>query len=409
MRFTDRSISALKAKSSRYEEWEDGRTGLGIRVAPSGRKSWVFMYRFGGKPRRMTLGTYPLITLADAHMTHAQAKKKLERGTDPGTEAIIQKREERQAETVRELVDEFMEKYSQPRKRSAHEDRRCLEKEIVPLWGHRKAKSITRRDAITMLDRIVDRGSPIMANRTLAIARRMFSFGVDRDILEINPLLGIRPPAKEVQRDRVLTEEEIRSFWQGLDKAVMPELIRLALRFLLATIQRRSEVVEATWSEFDLTNRVWVIGSERAKNGVAHSVPLSPLACQLLDQTQAQTEKETDWVFPSPRLDDRPFSRASINHYLTPNLQTIGLKNLRPHDLRRTGASQMTGMGIPRLVVSKILNHADREITGVYDRHTYDAEKRHALDAWGTRLEEIVSGQPGRSNVLTLTRDGEVA
>lgn len=361
------------------------------------------MYRFDGKPRRMTLGTYPLVTLADAHVQHAGAKKKLERGADPGAEAVIQRKEERQAETVSDLIDEYLEKYSEPRKRSSDEDRRCLEKDILPLWGAKKARSITRRDAITMLDRIMDRGSPIMANRTLAVARRMFAFGVDRDILQVNPLIGIRPPAREVRRDRVLTEEEIRTFWQGLDKADMPQLMRLALQFLLATLQRRSEVVEATWSEFDLTNKVWVIGSERTKNGVAHSVPLSPLACELLEQIRAQSEEEADWLFPSPKLKNKPFSRGSINHCLAPNLKVIGLKNLRPHDLRRTGASQITGMGIPRLVVSKILNHTDREITGVYDRHSYDAEKRHALDAWGARLEEIVSGQPGRSNVLTLT------
>ncbi len=116
---------------------------------------------------------------------------------------------------------------------------------------------------------------------------------------------------------------------------------------------------------------------------------------------------DSEWLFPSPRLQGKPLGRETINHCLADNLETIGLSNLRPHDLRRTGASQMTAMGIQRLVVSKILNHADREITGVYDRHTYDDEKRHALDAWAARLEEIVSGKAKADNVVPLAGVGE--
>ncbi len=313
------------------------------------------------------------------------------------------RRAERQAETVQDLVDEYLAKYARPRKRTADEDERCLKKDILPYWGDRKAKSITRREAIVLLDTIVDRGSPIMANRTLADVRRVFAFGVERDILEVNPLLGIKPPAKEIRRDRILSDEEIMKFWSGLDRARMSEPVRLALKLLLVTIQRRSEVVEATWSEFDLSNRIWTIGAERTKNGIVHTVPLSEPALELLDAIK-EIGGGARWVFPSDRLEDRPIGRRLINHCLTVNRETIEVNNLRPHDLRRTGASQMTTMGIPRLVVSKILNHADREVTGVYDRHSYDQEKRHALDAWGRRLSEIVSGRAATAvgNVVEL-------
>ena len=402
MKFTDRSINALRPKGERYEVWEDGRSSFGVRVAPSGRKSWIYMYRFNGKARRMTLGVYPQLSLADARVKQAKAKWRLAAGRDPGSEWVEERRAERQAETVQNLVDEYLAKYAWPRKRTADEDRRCLEKDVLPLWGSRKAKSIARRDAIVLLDRIVDRGSPIMANRTLAVVRRVFAFGVERDILEANPLLGIKPPAKEIRRDRVLSDAEIMQFWSGLDRTRMSEPVRLALKFLLVTIQRRSEVVEATWSEFDMRNRIWVIGADRTKNGTAHTVPLSEPALELLDVIR-ETGRGSRWLFPSPRLEDRPIGRGVINHCLTANREVIGVSNLRPHDLRRTGASQMTAMGSPRLVVSKILNHADREITGVYDRHSYDPEKRYALDAWGQRLMEIVSGEPGVGNVVPLS------
>ena len=183
MRLTDRGIAALKPKATRYEAWEDGRTGLGIRVSTVGRKSWIYMYRYGGKPRRMTLGTYPAVGLADAHVKHAKAKADLEKGIDPGAQEVERKRTERTAETVADLVEEYLEKWARPRKRSAAEDERTLRKEVLPLWGNRKAKDIKRREVIALLDEIVNRGSPIQANRTLSVIRKMFNFGISRDIL----------------------------------------------------------------------------------------------------------------------------------------------------------------------------------------------------------------------------------
>ena len=406
MRFTDRSIAALKSKTARYEVWEDGRTGFGVRVAPSGRRSWVYMYRFAGRPRRMTLGTYPEVSLADARVANAKAKQKLARGVDPGSESVAARRAERSAETVAELIDEYLEKHARPKKRSAAEDERCLMKDVHPRWGNRKAKHITRRDVIVLLDRIVDRGSPIMANRLLAVVRRMFAFAVDRDIIEVNPCLGVKEPGKETRRDRVLSEAEIKAFWAGLDKAGMTDQVRLALRFLLVSAQRRGEVIEAQWSEFDLPNTLWTIAAERSKNGVAHAVPLSPLAMDLLATIRA-VGGESRWLFPSPKGGDRPIIRTSVNHALHVNDDVDGLGDFTPHDLRRSAASHMTALRISRLTVSKILNHTDRGVTAIYDRHSYLPEKRHALDAWGARLQEIVSAEPAASNVVSLGTAGD--
>jgi integrase len=406
MKFTDRSISALRPRSERYEVWEDGRTGFGVRVAPSGRKSWTFMFRYGGNARRMTLGTYPQMSLADAGVQLADAKRRLDRGQDPGKVIVEARKAERQAETVAELVNEYLEKYARPRKRSADEDERCLSKDVLPFWGGRKIKSITRRDAIVLIDRVVDRGSPVMANRMLAVIRRMFSFAVDRDMIEFNPILGVKPPTKEKRRDRILSDAETKAFWNGLDQTRMREPLRLALKLLLSTIQRRSEVIEADWSEFDLSQRIWTISAERAKNGVSHTVPLSDLAMELLGRIKA-AGGGSRWLFPARRLEDRPIPRVTVNHALAAALDDLGLDNLRPHDLRRTGASHMTALGIPRLVVGKVLNHTDVSVTAVYDRHSYDPEKRRALDAWGARLMEIVSGKPAAENVVIFATAGD--
>lgn len=406
MRFTDRSIAALKPKAERYEAWEDGRTGLGVRVSPKGRKTWVYLYRFDGKARRMGFGTYPAVSLASARVQHSKAKEALSKGIDPGARAIERKQAERNAESVADLIEEYLEKWAKPRKRSAAEDERILRKDVEPVWGRRKAKDITRRDVITLLDGIVERGSPIQANRTLAVVRKMYNFAIARDIVDATPVAMVKAPAKENQRDRVLSAEEIRTFWKGLDEAAMSAGIKLALKLQLVTAQRKGELAGAVLSEFE--DGMWTIPAERSKNGQAHRVPLSALALELVDQARDDHEdgRGAAWLFPSPS-GSKPIRAHSINQALYRVLPELGLEDITPHDLRRTAASGMTSMGVSRLTVSKILNHVETGVTAVYDRHGYDAEKRHALDAWAARLEEILSGKAATTNVVPLAAAAE--
>jgi integrase len=159
-------------------------------------------------------------------------------------------------------------------------------------------------------------------------------------------------------------------------------------------------VVSAAWEEFDRVNGWWTIPAEKSKNKLPHRVPLSPLALEVLDQAR-KVCGESRYPFPSPR-GDQPMAQIALGHALRKNLAVLGAGDFTPHDLRRTAASHMTGMGISRLVVSKILNHVERGITAVYDRHSYDAEKRQALEAWARKLEAIITGQ-ARNNVVALS------
>lgn len=416
MKFTDKSIAALKPKAERYEMWEDKQTGLGIRVSPKGRKTWVYIYRFGGKARRMSLGTYPAVGLANAHVKHAQAKLLLEKGVDPGAQALEKKQIERNAETVADLAEEYLEKWARPRKRSAGEDERILRKDVLPAWGKLKARDIRRRDVIMLLDTIMERGAPIAANRTLGVVRRMFNFGVSRDLLDASPVVMVRPPAKETPRERVLSPEEIRIFWNDLDKAPISPGICLALKIQLVTAQRKGEIIGAAQSEFDLDEeRVWTIPPEHAKNEKTHRVPLSDLAVSLIGAAQA-IAGDSEWLFPSPR-GYVPIAGQAVNQALNRALMPpekrpaaaklagkprVRLSGVTPHDLRRTAASNMAALGINRFTIGKVLNHIDQSVTGIYDLYGYEVEKRNALEAWAAKLEEIVDGKPAASNVKDL-------
>ncbi len=405
-RFTDKFIDALRPKTERFEKWEGG--GFGIRVSPRGGKAWIWVYHFDGRPRRMTLGAYPALGLADARIKVGEARKLLECGIDPGDREVQRRKAERVAETMAELAEAYLEKWARPRKRSAAEDERILRKDVLPAWGRRKAKDIARRDVITLLDKIVERGSPIAANRTLAVVRRMFGWALSRDIVSANPCAGVKAPGQETRRDRVLIVDEIASLWRALDnpELAISKTIRLALKLQLATGQRKGEVVGAEWAEFDLDEKVWTIPAGRAKNKLAHRVPLSPLALSVLRAANIEQQKGAaldapSWLFPSPRTGS-PVTGPAVDHAMRNNRDALGTGDATPHDLRRTAASHMTSIGISRLVVSKILNHAEPGVTAVYDRHSYDREKRAALDAWSSRLEEIIGARLDHADSVAL-------
>lgn len=268
---------------------------------------------------------------------------------------------------------------------------------LVKRWGSRKAKESTRRDVRDLLDDVAAR-APIMANRVLALVRKMFNFAIERDWLEVNPCHMVKAPGDEKQRDRVLSEDEIRLVWKALDEE--SPLIAVLFRIRLLTAQRGGEVHGAAWSEFDLSRGWWTIPADRGKNGLAHRVPLSPQAVRILKPWR-QAVGDSPWVFPSSRKKEPHIAHAQK---AIERIVCASGVDFRGHDLRRTAASLMVGAGVPRLVVSKILNHVETGVTAVYDRHGYDLEKRAALDSWGKRVDQIVSGK--QSKVLAFVARG---
>ena len=309
-----------------------------------------------------------------------------------------QRRAEREAETVSELVEAYLREWAWPRKRTAREDERILHKELVPALGRRKARDVKRREIIALLNQIVNRGAAIQANRTLACVRRVFNWAIEQDLLDASPCVRIKAPAPENRRDRTLNDAEIETFWRGLENARMTETIRLALRFQLVTGQRIGEVINATWAEFDRDEALWKIPASRAKNNEQHVVPLSPLALDLLAAIEANAP-DTAYLFPSSR-GDHPVRGDSIGHAVRNNRELIGVDDFSPHDLRRTCATQLASLGTSRTVLSKILNHVDRSTTGRYDTFIYINEKRAALEAWAEHVEITVSDGAAAPNVL---------
>ncbi len=393
IRFTDKAIQNLKPKENRYLVREMGRPGFGVRIFPSGVKSWVFVYTIDGRQRWMTLGAYPDMSLADAHAAHAQARQNFTNGNDPGAIKRLEKDGIRQAPTVADLIEEYLEKWARPRKKSWQEDQRMLYRNVLPEWGHRKAMDITRRDVRHLLESIVERGASIQSNRVFACIRKMFAFAVEREIVDNSPCSHIKPLAKETRKDRVLSQEEIRVSWHELNTAGMSPELKRALKLILITAQRPGEVLGARWTEID--GEWWTIPAERSKNGLAHRVYLTGMARALLG------DRTGECVFPSPTKTGAPIEVNALGHALRRNISKWEVEYFTSHDLRRTAASHMTASGTSRLVVQKILNHAEPGVTAVYDRHSYDQEKERALTSWARRLEGFI-GESSQEKVVAL-------
>jgi integrase len=402
--FTDTYLRSLRPTEKRYDVTEPGRRGFQVRVFPSGDRSFQFRYQLRGTSRRLTLGSYPAMSLAEAHEGHTDALRLLRLGKDPGIHWRSVRDIELNAGTVGALAQEFLSRYVDRKRKRPQQAHQILKANVLPYWADQVAKDITPRDFTLLLDRILDRDSPTMANRTASLVSQMFRFGVQRGLLTASPCVALQKPGgPEASRKRFLAEAEIRTFWNRLDSAAMADALKLACRLLLVTAQRRGELVNAQWNDVDFQKHVWRIPKDIAKNGKEHLVPLSALAFSLFQELRARAG-DSAFVLPSRIHDNSPIPERTLSRAVRNNQEHFGLAHFTPHDLRRTAASMMTKIGVQQLHVGKILNHSERQITSVYDRYDYAAEMRTGLDRWAEYLLDIL-----RDDTPTILRLDEYA
>jgi integrase len=377
---THRSIQALVHEGEWMVDYMDeSLSGFGVRLHPNGRKTFFVRYRLEGR-KRLTLGVYPAMSLADARSKAKDVLGRVARGEDPQQE----KRVDKEAVTFGELAAEYLEKHAKLKKRSWKEDQRILGKDLLPSWRRKKAGKISRREVGELLDEVVARGAPIMANRVKALISKIYAFGMSRDLVDHNPCYAVPMPAKAKQRDRVLSEDEIRAVWHAMNAEEL--VMGATFKMRLLTAQRGIEVLTMRWEQVD--GDWWTIPAEVAKNGRSQRVPLVAQTMVLLDELREVTG-DSEWVFASPR---KPGARITAVQKAAARIARRAEVDFTPHDLRRTAATSMASLGVDRLVIQKILNHVDSGVTAIYDRHSYDAEKREALERWGEKVEAILTG-----------------
>lgn len=421
---TDAFVKTLRCERGRkVKEVRDVDVrGLELRVTASGGKTWRLHYtrRSDGRRRAVSLGTYPALSLKAARSKAKGFQADIENeeiNADPATTRQIR----RQSQTFSEIADEWLDRHARPNKspRAVRDDISMLDRHIRPRIGAMRVTEIAKRDVIRLLDEVAaqpdarkgsksDRKMTHRPNRVFELVRAIFRWAIGRDLLTVDPTLGLAPPIRnEKPRERDLLPDEIARLWTALDRAPvsrkptrseenfpMTRATALAIKLALVTGQRIGEVACMAVSELSLhdVNPLWVIPGDRTKNGQANRVPLSPLAMKLISEAR-DLVGEGAWLFPSPH-GDGPIDAHAPTRALARARSVIGLDDFRIYDLRRTAATQMAELGINPHTISMILNHVSARqgtITSkVYVQYSYDREKREALDMWAAQLERIL-------------------
>lgn len=400
MKFSDRYIKKLKPREKRFEVLEGN--GLTLMVYPSGVKTFFYVFKMDGKNHRLRLGTYPHCSLGDARNKHGKAWAQRRNGINPVLEHRRANDERLKAPTIKQLANDYLEKYAKVHKRSWKNDEQILEKDVLPAWGDRKAEDIRKRDVIALLEAIVDRGAPNQSGQVLKIVRRMMNWAVERDILESSPCHLVKPLAPAVKKERALTAEEIRTFWRALDAdgVRIADSMRRGLRLILVTGQRPGECLGMVGEELD--GKWWTLPPERTKNKREHRLWLSPLALELIGSAPEsgpvfpappKKDPETGEILP-PGIMDKAAPARAVSRMRKPRgkekTPLLTIPPFTPHDLRRTAATHLGAMGYGNDQIGRLLNHVDGTVTAVYNRHKYNDLIQKMLSAWEKRLQKIL-------------------
>jgi integrase len=389
---TDRFIHNVKPRERKRTEYFDETVrGLALRVSPEA-KSWCFHYTAGEVRKRLTLGTYPATSLSRARTLASEARGHLEDGKDPSTVRAAAEN------TLRAICEDYLAREG-PRLRSAQERQKTFERLVYPRLGTTQIDAIRRTDIVRLLDKIEDERGPVMADKVLAFLSKVFNWHASRSDEFRSPLVRgmARTRPKERARERILTDDEIRSIWR---KAQGP--FGLLLRFILLTTARRSEAAEMTWGEID--GEVWTLPAARNKTKIDLVRPLSTAALLVLAEARgglssslmADAKGNTNsFIFTNS---SKPMISAVWKHKLNFD-KACGVTGWTIHDLRRTARSLMSRAGVNADIAERCLGHVIGGVRGIYDRHEYLEEKKRAFEALAAQIERIVNPQ---DNVVPL-------
>jgi integrase len=391
---TTKAVENFKPNAARYEVPDRGCRGLYCIVQPSGARSWAIRFRIKGEPAKHTLGTWPVVSLAEARRQASAAMAEIARGVDPRIEKQQARADAaaRGRDTIDSLAAQFIERYAKrhTRPNSWRQTIHVFEDIVLPVWSGRNVHDIERRDIKELVEGLAA-SRPVMANRTTAILGKFFNWLCENDILKASPCAGVKLPSRETPRERVLSDPEIRALWLACDD--IGGGAGACVKLLLLTGQRRSEIANLKWSEVD--GNLLVLPGERMKGRTAHLAPLSTLAISIIGSL--------------PHAGEYVFGASPVTHFN--RIKDALDERVKPatpwvvHDIRRTVASGMARIGVSVPVVEKILGHKSgtfRGIVGTYQRHSFLPEMAAAMQKWADHVERIVSGQS--ADVLQLGR-----
>lgn len=393
--------------------WDDRIAGFGCKVMPTGAKSYLFQYRLGGRAgrtRRVTIGKHGGLTPDAARKEAERLAVLVSQGIDP---------QQLKQDNARKAVDLAFKGYAQTfvddclkvRWKRSHKDGDALLRlYAIPVLGNKPLHEINRADIRAVLAKA--KGKVATSRNLFAVLRRLFRWAVSQGDLDVSPIMGMEPPPLPVKRDRVLSDEELTLAWKGSDLLGYP--FGPFVRLLILTGQRLEEVSGLEWHELDKDKALWSLPADRAKNGNATLVPLSPLAVAELNALAKRANRKDGW--PRKGFVFSTTGETSISgHSRAKRRLDREMDKLKPkdapaiplwryHDLRRTLATGMQRLGVRFEVTEAIMNHvsgAKSGVAGVYQLHDWGPEKKAALKAWSDHVEGLLT-EKDATNVVAL-------
>jgi integrase len=394
---TETQIRALEPRATRYCV-ADGN-GLVIEIMTTGTKVWRFRYSLNGKRQPLvTIGDYRMISLRVARAKAQKYAEMVANGVSPAATARRDRGAESKAEVLREgaelyLAAEMAGKSAEYQRTT----RRALEKDVLPAIGAKPIKAVTADDIRAICDQIKSRGSPKMALHTRNAVKRLYEYLIARQLATDNPaaLIPARFIATPDSRTRVLAPDEIGAMLRAIYASNIRRPLKLALHLLVLTMVRKSDLVEAAWSEFKLDTARWKIPAARMNKEREHLVYLPHQAVALLRELQ-EMKTSRAFVFPSVRGDDRPIAKSTLNQAV----KSLGLdvEHFVLHDFRRTAATHLREMGQSTEMIENALAHSTKDSSGVSSHAGLAAERRQTLQLWAdfvdTQIEAAARKPP---------------
>jgi integrase len=391
-RLNNRIIERAKA-GSRDKYIADG-DGLFLRVTTNGTKTFCFRYTLGKKRRLLSLGPIPVLSIVQARVRANAARKLIHEGQDPLLSA--ESRPGTEGETVAMVIDDWVERYAKRTYRRLQTQLQMVNKDILPVIGPLPIKEIGRKNVSQVINKIIDRGSKVKANRVLSLMKTIFSYAAEHGYIEESPVTMTRKGAggRERPKKRVLASHEISAFFATLDDRVgfMTWRTKQILLLILITAQRPGEVASMEWDHVDLEKKTWCLPADAVKSDRDHLVHLSQEAITVLGFALQRT-RGLRYVFQSVREKDTPTGTQTLSTALLRMFKGGELGAMRrftPHDLRRTAATRMADLPVHAHIVEKILNHSMKGVMAVYNYAEYMTERRTALEEWGKCVGSLI-------------------
>ena len=380
---TDRTVAALRIpEGGQVDVYDAKNPRFGIRLSCKGTRTWFVFDRDPrtGKRRRVKLGRYPEVKLADARTLALDHKHAL---TVEKRDPLAERKAEREALTFKGLADVYVSQHAKAHKRSWKEDERILGKYFAG-WHDRPADGISRPEVVATLQDIKRDHGPVMANRCLATVRKCYNYALRNGVGNVtdNPAKMVDRPARETSRDRIYSDNELKALWGAFDAMGIAGAV---LKLCTLTAQRLGEVRGLRQDEIE--NGHWTLPASRSKNGRANVVPLGVLARRIIEDAPRLSD-EFVFASPKPSHEDKPVTIGSKVRQRVRKLS--GVKDFTPHDLRRTFRSAVAPLGFDRHLGERVLGHVMQGVEPVYDRFDYLDRKRDLLDAWGRLVERAV-------------------